>query len=297
MEHRAGYVAILGKPNAGKSTLLNAMMGEKLAIVTAKAQTTRHRIFGIFNDPNLQIVFSDTPGIIKPHYSLQEKMMDAVEESLSDGDLFIFVADAKDPELLQTESPLFQKITQRFREEPDKLILVVNKLDLITQEKLVSISEQLSEHFPNVAIHPVSALTKFGVPELFERIRLAMPVHPPYFDKESISDRPVRFFMAEIIREKILLNYEKEIPYSVEVVVENYQEEEHIHRMEAVIYVDRESQKGILIGRQGAALKRVGMQARKDMETFLGCQVFLQMHVKVRKDWRNNPRALEGWGY
>jgi GTPase len=297
MEHRAGYVAILGKPNAGKSTLLNAMMGEKLAIVTAKAQTTRHRIFGIYNDPNLQIVFSDTPGIIKPHYSLQEKMMDAVEESLSDGDLFIFVADAKDPELLQTESPLFQKITKRFREEPEKLILVVNKLDLITQEKLVSICEELNNHFPQVAIHPVSALTGFGVPELFERIRIAMPEHPPYFDKESISDRPVRFFMAEIIREKILLNYEKEIPYSVEVVIENYQEEEHIHRMEAMIYVDRESQKGILIGRQGAALKRVGIQARKDMETFLGCQVFLKLHVKVRKDWRNNPRALEGWGY
>jgi GTP-binding protein Era len=295
--HKAGFVSIIGKPNAGKSTLLNKMMGEKLAIVSAKAQTTRHRIFGIYNDIEHQIVFSDTPGILKPHYKLQEKMMDAVEASLSDADVFLFVVDISDKEFANSDSPLLDKIKHRFLHTPENVILVLNKLDLSSQDELASAALTLNTPFPGLRIFPVSALTGFGIPELFSNIKEMLPEHPPYFDKESISDRPVRFFMAEIIREKILLFYQQEIPYAVEVTIEAYTEEPTIHRIEAVIYVARESQKGILIGKGGSALKKIGTEARKDMETFLENKVFLQLFVKVRKNWRDDPRALSEYGY
>lgn len=297
MKHFAGFVNIIGKPNAGKSTLLNQLMGEKLAIVTAKAQTTRHRILAIYNDEQYQIIFSDTPGIIKPNYKLQEKMMEAVESSLEDGDFYLFVADASDPDLLQTESPLFDKIRERLSSGDAPAVVVLNKLDLIDQNKLEELVQHIRSVFPDLPVLPVSALTGFGVPELFERIKAAMPEHPAYYDKEDISDRPVRFFLAEIIREKILLHYAKEIPYSVQTEIETFTEKDDIIHIRGLIYVARDTHKQIIIGRKGQAIKQIGIESRLDMEKFLGKKVFLELYVKIAENWRNDDRMLNRMGY
>jgi GTPase len=297
MQHFAGYVNIIGKPNAGKSTLLNQLMGEKLAIVTAKAQTTRHRILAIFNDDQYQIIFSDTPGVMDPKYKLQERMMHAVESSLDDGDVYLFVADAADPELLMPNGVLFEKIQQKLAQKQLPAIFVLNKLDLISQEQLQALAKVIGERFPDIPIHPISAQTGFGVPELFNRLKEYMPEHPPYFDKEDVSDRPVRFFLAEMIREKILLHYEREIPYSVQTDIETYEDGPQLVRIRGIIYVNKPTHKNIIIGHKGAAIKRVGTEARLDMEAFLGKKVFLELYVKVVDNWRNDDRQLNQMGY
>jgi GTP-binding protein Era len=295
--HKAGFVNILGKPNAGKSTLMNAMLGEKLSIITSKAQTTRHRIMGILNGEDHQVVFSDTPGIIQPHYKLQEKMMNYVEESLTDADIFLFVIDITDKETADTESELYKKVQQRLQESAVPVIIAVNKIDESDQQKLDAIGELLHNKFPKAALVPVSALKKFNTDVLLKLILEHMPESEAYYDKEDISDKPVRFFVSEIIREKILLYYEKEIPYSVEIAVNSFKEADDIIRIQADILVVRDSQKSIIIGKGGMALKRVGTEARLDMEKFLGKKVFLELFVKVKKDWRDSDRDLKNFGY
>lgn len=297
MQHKAGYINILGKPNAGKSSLMNAMLGEKLSIITNKAQTTRHRILGIVNTDEVQMIFSDTPGIVAPQYKLHQKMMDTIEESLKDADIFLLVIDAADKHAMEPDSELYQKVEQKLQHVKVPVIIAVNKIDLIQQKKLEELVSLLKEKFPEAEICPVSALHSFNLDYLYKRLVHLLPESPPYFDKEDISDKSVRFFMAEIIREKILLNYEKEIPYSVEVVVNSFKEEPTITRIQADIFVMRDSQKSILIGNAGKAIKQLGTDARKDMETFLQQKVFLELMVKVRKDWRDDDRNLKGFGY
>lgn len=297
MAHKAGYINILGKPNAGKSSLMNAMLGEKLSIITNKAQTTRHRILGIANMPDYQIIFSDTPGIVKPMYKLHEKMMDVVEESLKDGDVFLFVVDSSDAKLLNQDSELLIKVYEKLNKVKQPVIIAVNKIDLIDQKRLEIIVQQLKEQFPNAEIVPVSALHNFNLDHILQRIVALLPESPPYFDKEEISDKPVRFFIAEIIREKALQLYEKEIPYSIEVRVNSFKEEPTITRIQADIFVMRDSQKSIIIGEAGKAIKRLGTDSRKDMEKFLNTKVFLELFVKVKKDWRDNDSNLKSFGY
>jgi GTP-binding protein Era len=289
--HKSGFVNIIGNPNVGKSTLMNALVGEKLSIVTAKAQTTRHRIMGIVNGDNWQIVYSDTPGILKPHYKLQESMMEFVDVAIGDADIIIYVTDVVEKK--DKNVAYIEKLNQL--ECP--VIVVLNKIDLSTQEKVMEIMAQWRELLPNAEIIPVSATEKFNLEKLFDTILSHLPVSPPWYDKETFTDKSMRFFASEIIREKILLNYSQEIPYCTEVVIEEFKEGKERYDISAVINVMRNSQKGIIIGNKGAALKKTGTQARLDMEDFFQKKVFLQLFVKVEPDWRENKRKLRDFGY
>lgn len=289
--HKAGFVNIVGKPNAGKSTLLNQLMGEKLAIVTQKAQTTRHRIFGIYNEPDLQIVFSDTPGVLDPKYQLQEKMMDFVKDSLQDADVFLFMVDVTDKEIPS------EFLTEKLNKIPVPVLILVNKIDKSNQEELEKAMLFWHQQIPKAEILPISALEGFNTDAILPKLKSLLPENPPYYDKDQYTDKPERFFVNETIREKILLNYEKEIPYSVEVVTELFKEKENIIFIDSIIYVERESQKGIIIGHKGEAVKRVGTQAREDLEKFFAKKIHLNLFVKVKKDWRKNERDLKNFGY
>jgi GTP-binding protein Era len=291
MTHKAGYVNIIGNPNVGKSTLMNGFVGEKLSIITSKAQTTRHRILGIVNGEDFQILYSDTPGILKPNYKLQKSMMKFVDTAISDADVILYVTD-----VVET-SDKNEDYIKKFQKTSTPVILLINKIDLTQQDKLEELVAMWKEKVPNAEIYPVSALNNFNVEPVFKRILELLPENEPYFPKDTLTDKPERFFVQEIIREKIFLNYKKEIPYSVEVVVEEFKEEDKIIRMRAIIYVTRDSQKGIIIGHQGKALKKVGTQARADIEKFFEKQVFLETHVKVMKDWRDKDLNLKSFGY
>lgn len=292
--HKAGFVNIVGNPNVGKSTLMNSLVGERLSIITSKAQTTRHRIMGIVNGPDFQIVYSDTPGVLKPNYKLQEQMLEFSRSALVDADVLLYVTDVQDS---PDKNADFLEKVKRMAAADTKVFLIINKIDLTTQETLDNLVEYWHKQLPEAQIFPISAQEKFGVDQLFEAIKEALPECPPFFDKDQLTDKSERFFVDEIIREKILLNYDKEIPYSVEVEVESFKEEDNIIRISAVIYCERDSQKGIIIGKAGSALKRVGSQARKDIEAFFGKQVFLQLFVKVDKDWRSSQSRLRHYGY
>lgn len=289
--HKAGFVNIVGNPNVGKSTLMNQLVGEKISIATFKAQTTRHRIMGIVNDDDCQIVFSDTPGVLKPNYKMQEMMLAFSESALADADILLYVTDVvEDPEKNITFLEKVAKMTI-------PVILLINKIDESDQKKLGDLVEKWHTLLPNAEILPISAQNKFGTDILMKRIKELLPDSPPYFDKDQLTDKPAKFFVSEIIREKILRFYDKEVPYSVEVVVERFKEDEnHIH-INAVIYVERDSQKGIIIGHQGMALKKVSTEARKSLEKFFGKKIYLETFVKVDKDWRNSQKELDNFGY
>ncbi len=289
--HKSGFVNIVGNPNVGKSTLMNALVGERISIITSKAQTTRHRILGIVNGDDFQIVYSDTPGVLKPNYRLQESMLSFSRSALSDADVLLYVTDVFDT--YDKNEDFVEKVNLN----PAPLILIINKIDLIDQPRLEELVEKWKTLVPRAEIYPVSALEKFNVEPLFARIKDLLPESPPFFDKDQLTDKSERFFVTEIIREKILLNYDKEIPYSVEVEVEQFKEEGNLIRINAVIYVERDSQKGIIIGHGGKSLKKVGTDARKDMEAFFEKKVFLELFVKVEKDWRNKDTKLRGFGY
>lgn len=291
--HKAGFVNIVGNPNVGKSTLMNALVGERISIITSKAQTTRHRIMGIVNGEDFQIVYSDTPGVLKPNYKLQESMLGFSNSALADADILLYVTDVIDS---AEKNAFFLEKVQRMQ-DTTKIILIVNKIDLIDQEKLEALVDFWHKELPKAEIFPISALEKFNIETLFNHIKDLLPESPPFFDKDALTDKSERFFVTEIIREKILMNYDKEIPYSVEVAVEEFKEEGNLLRISAVIFCERDSQKGILIGKQGAALRTVGTQARKDIEAFFDKKVFLQLFVKVEKDWRNRERKLRNFGY
>ena len=291
MTHKSGFVNIIGNPNVGKSTLMNVLLGENLSIVTSKAQTTRHRILGVFNGDDFQIVYSDTPGILKPHYKMQEAMMGFVQSAIQDADVILYVTDVK--ESVEKNLEYINKINKS--ETP--VLLVINKIDLCKSDELVQLSATWKELMPRAEIIPISALEKFNVSSVFNRIIEALPEGPPYYDKDVLTDRTERFFVSEIIREKIFRNYKKEVPYSVEVGIEEFKEEENIIRIKSVIIVSRDSQKGIIIGKGGDALKKVGSRARIDIEKFFGKKVFLEMFVKVEKDWRDSDRLLREFGY
>ncbi|MBQ9641729.1 MAG: GTPase Era [Bacteroidaceae bacterium] len=289
--HKSGFVNIVGNPNVGKSTLMNLLVGERISIATFKAQTTRHRIMGIINDEEAQIVFSDTPGVLKPNYKLQESMLAFSESALQDADVLLYVTDPV--EKVDKNSGFLQKV-QRM-DVP--VLVLINKIDLTNEKDLVTLVEQWHETLPKAEILPISALHKFNVQPVLQRIKELLPECPPYFDKDQLTDKPARFFVSEIIREKILLYYDKEIPYSVEVGVESFQEDDtHIH-INAIIYVERDSQKGIIIGHGGKALKKVATEARKSLERFFGKSVYLETFVKVDKDWRNSDKELNLFGY
>ena len=289
--HKAGFVNIVGNPNVGKSTLMNQLVGERISIATFKAQTTRHRIMGIVNTPEMQIVFSDTPGVLKPNYKLQESMLAFSESALQDADILLYVTDVvENPEKNMDFLVKVQKMDV-------PVILLINKIDESNQTQLGTIVEKWHTLLPKAEILPISAKNKFGIDMLLKRIQELLPESPAYFDKEQLTDKPARFFVSEIIREKILLYYDKEIPYSVEVSVERFKEDDkHIH-INAVIYVERESQKGIIIGHQGVALKKVSTEARKSLEKFFAKPIFLEIFVKVDKDWRSSERELNNFGY
>ncbi len=298
--HKSGFVNIVGNPNVGKSTLMNVLVGERLSIITSKAQTTRHRILGIVNgeDKNAdgspvewQIVFSDTPGVLKPNYRLQEQMLHFSESALTDADILLYITEGQDD--INKNADFVEKV----KRTKAHLILVINKIDLLTQQSLEELTEFWHHQLPNAEIFQISAKERFGVDSLLHRLVELLPECPPFFDKDQLTDRPERFFVNEIIREKILLMYDKEIPYSVEVEVESFKEDDNIIRIDAVICVERESQKGIIIGKGGAALKKTGMLARKDLETFFGKQIFLKLLVKVDKDWRQKSSRLRHYGY
>jgi GTPase len=292
MAHHSGFVNIIGNPNVGKSSLLNEFVGEKLAIINAKAQTTRHRIFGIYNDEEYQIVFSDLPGVIKPAYKMQESMMGFVKEALKDADLFLFMAELGEREFKD------ERILQKLQEAEEPLYVVVNKIDLGNQAALDAEMAYWAEIFPKAKkIFPISVTEKFNVQELFRSIKSEIPEGPEWFPKDQLSDKNDRFIISEIVREKILTNFQQEIPYSVEVVVEGFQEEPDIIRARAVIIVARDSQKNIIIGKGGSMIKKFGTQARKSMEAYYGKKVFLETFVKVDKDWRNDDRKLKKYGY
>ena len=289
--HKSGFVNIVGNPNVGKSTLMNALVGERISIITSKAQTTRHRILGIVNGNDFQIVYSDTPGVLKPNYRLQESMLKFSTSALTDADVLLYVTDVFDS--YEKNKSFVEKV----KHNPAPILLIINKIDLIDQERLIALVEKWKELMPNAEIIPISAINKFNVEHVFNRIKELLPESPPFFEKDQLTDKPARFFVTEIIREKILLNYEKEIPYSVEVEVEQFHEEEKLIRINALIYVERESQKGIIIGHGGKSLKKVGMEARKDIEAFFDKKVFLELFVKVEKDWRNKENKLKSFGY
>lgn len=281
----------MGNPNVGKSTLMNALVGERLSIVTAKAQTTRHRIMGIVNGEDYQIVYSDTPGILRPNYKLQESMMSFVRSAFSDADVILYVTDVVEKSTKNLD------FVNRLKDTSIPVLLVINKIDLSNQAELEEIHSTWRELLPNAEIFPISAQEKFNLDALFNRILEIIPENPAWYEKDIFTDRNLRFFASEIIREKILLNYSKEVPYCTEVVIESFKESDDINHIEAIIYVTRDSQKGILIGKGGEALKRVGTLARKDMETFFEKRVFLQIFVKVNPDWREDDRKLRQFGY
>ncbi len=291
MEHKAGFVNIIGNPNVGKSTLMNAFIGEKLSIITSKAQTTRHRILGIVNGDDFQVVLSDTPGIIKPAYELQSSMMDFVKTAFDDADVLLYMVEIGEKDL--KDEHFFKKITGT----KIPVLLLLNKIDTSSQEVLEEQMEYWKEKVPNAEIYPVSATENFNVPEVFDRIVTLLPKSPAFYPKDQLTDKPERFFVNESIREKILLNYKKEIPYAVEIDTEEFFEDENIIRIRSVIMVERETQKGIIIGHKGAPLKRVGVQARKDLEKFFGKQIYLELYVKVNKNWRSNSKQLKRFGY
>ena len=288
MAHKAGFVNIVGNPNVGKSTLMNQLVGERISIATFKAQTTRHRIMGIVNTPDMQIVFSDTPGVLKPNYKLQESMLAFSESALTDADVLLYVTDVvENPEKNMSFLEKVQKMTI-------PVLLLINKID---QKTLGDIVEKWHSLLPNAEILPISAKNKFGVDMLLKRIQELLPESPAFFDKDQLTDKPARFFVSEIIREKILLYYDKEIPYSVEVVVERFKEDDRQIHINAIIYVERDSQKGIIIGHQGVALKKVSTEARKTLEKFFDKHIFLEIFVKVDKDWRSSKKELDNFGY
>ena len=291
MTHKAGFVNIIGNPNVGKSTLMNALVGEKLSIITSKAQTTRHRILGIVNDDDYQIIFSDTPGIIKPAYELQESMMDFVKSAFDDADVLIYMVEVGEKEL--KNEAFFNKIIHS--EIP--VILLLNKIDKSTQEEVEEKIEYWRNKVPNAFTYVISALEKFNVESVFTKIIELLPEGPAFYPKDQLTDKPERFFVNEAIREKILQHYKKEIPYSVEVETEEFTEEENIIKIRSVIMVERDTQKGIIIGHKGSAIKRVGTEARKDLERFFGKKVFMELYVKVNKNWRSNERQLKRFGY
>lgn len=289
--HKSGFVNIIGNPNVGKSTLMNALVGERLSIITSKAQTTRHRIMGIVNGEDFQIVYSDTPGILKPAYKLQESMMNFVHGAVEDADVILYVTDTVE------QSDRSEKIIERINYSAIPTIVVINKIDLTTPEKLEALVEEWQQKMPQALIIPVSAREKFNMKGVLDAILERLPEGEPFYPKDTLTDKTLRFFASEIIREKILLSYEKEIPYCCEIEIDTYKEESTIDRISATIYVARNSQKGIIIGHKGERLKRVGQKAREDMEQFLGKKVFLQLFVKVQEDWRNNERQLRRFGY
>ncbi|GHV33805.1 GTPase Era [Bacteroidia bacterium] len=288
--HKSGFVNIIGNPNAGKSTLMNALIGDNLSIITPKAQTTRQRILGIKNADDYQIVFSDTPGLVNPHYKLHETMLGSIHESLQDADVFLLISD-------RGEDFKNEEIVEKIRLSGVPIIVLINKIDLSNQDEIGEKINHFKEKFPNADILAISALHKFNLELIVEIILEKLPENPPYFPKDELSDRNTRFFVQEIIREKILLFYQKEIPYSVEVLVEEYEEGRNLDKIRAVIFVERESQRGIIIGEQGKALKKIGTEARKQIESFVGKKVFLALVVKVQKDWRNDEKMLKKFGY
>jgi len=289
--HKAGFVNIVGNPNVGKSTLMNSLVGEKLSIITSKAQTTRHRILGIVNGEEFQLVLSDTPGVIKPSYELQSSMMDFVKTAIDDADILIYMIEIGESSL--KDENLFNKI----KSSSIPVVVLINKIDLSNQEELENQVDEWKTKLPNAEIFPISALKKFQVDNLLQRLIELLPECPPYFPKDQLTDKPERFFVNEIIREKILLNYNKEIPYSVEILTEEFKEDEKIIRIRSVIMVERDSQKGIIIGHKGSALKKVGIKSRKDLETFFGKQIHIELFVKVNKNWRSNQNQLKRFGY
>lgn len=289
--HKAGFVNIIGNPNVGKSTLMNAFVGERLSIITSKAQTTRHRILGIVNGDDFQVLLSDTPGIIKPAYQLQESMMDFVKSAFEDADVLLYIVELGEKEL--KDEAFFEKI----KSSKTPVLLLINKIDKGNEELLGEALELWKEKVPNAEIFAISALQNFGVTEVFKRIIELLPASPAFYPKDQLTDKPERFFVNETIREKILMHYKKEIPYSVEIETEDFFEDEDIIKIRAVIMVERDSQKGIIIGHKGSALKRVGVESRKDLEKFFGKQIHLETYVKVNKDWRSNTRQLRRFGY
>ena len=289
--HKAGFVNIVGNPNVGKSTLMNQLVGERISIATFKAQTTRHRIMGIVNTDDMQIVFSDTPGVLKPNYKMQEMMLAFSESALADADILLYVTDViENPEKNMDFLDKVKKMSI-------PVLLLINKIDESDQTKLGDVVEKWHALLPNAEILPISAKNKFGTDMLLKRIKELLPESPAFFDKDQLTDKPARFFVSEIIREKILLYYSKEIPYSVEVRVERFKEEDDRIRINAVIYVERDSQKGIIIGHQGVALKKVNMESRKSLEKFFNKKIFLETFVKVDKDWRSSQKELDAFGY
>ena len=291
MEHKAGFVNIIGNPNVGKSTLMNAFVGERLSIITSKAQTTRHRILGIVNGEDFQVILSDTPGIIKPAYEMQKSMMDFVKSAFEDADVLIYMVEIGEKEL--KDEDFFTKIIH----SKIPVLLLLNKIDKSNQAELEEQIALWAAKVPNAEIYPISALENFNVKEVFARILELLPVSPPYYPKDALTDKPERFFVNETIREKILLNYDKEIPYAVEIETEEFLEDENIIRIRSVIMVERDTQKGIIIGHKGGALKKVGMQSREDLEKFFGKQIHIELYVKVNKDWRSNAYQLKRFGY
>ncbi len=289
--HRSGFVNIVGNPNVGKSTLMNLLVGERISIITSKAQTTRHRIMGIVNTPEMQIVYSDTPGVLRPNYKLQQEMREFSESALGDADVLIYVTD-----VVEKADKNADFLTRVSRMECP-VLLVINKIDLSDQAALEKLVEEWRSVLPHAEIHPISATNNFNVGLLQRRIESLIPPSPPYFEKDALTDKPARFFVTEIIREKILLYYQKEIPYASEVVVEEFKEEKSIIRIRALIIVERDSQKGIIIGPKGVAIKRVGSMARRDLERFFEKKIYLEMFVKVEKDWRNRDNLLRSFGY
>ncbi|MCA0930968.1 GTPase Era [Lutimonas saemankumensis] len=291
MKHKAGFVNIIGNPNVGKSTLMNALVGERLSIITSKAQTTRHRILGIVNDKHYQVVFSDTPGIINPAYELQESMMDFVKTAFEDADIILYMVETGEKGL--KNEAFFQKI-QGLK---IPVLLLLNKIDQSTQEDLEEQVAYWKEKLPTAEIHPLSALEKFNIDTIMNRIVELLPESPPFYPKDQLTDKPERFFVNETIREKILMHFKKEIPYSVEIETEEFKEEARIIKIRSVIMVERDTQKGIIIGHKGSALKKVGMEARKDLEKFFGKKIFLDLYVKVNKNWRSRSSQLKRFGY
>lgn len=289
--HKAGFVNIVGNPNVGKSTLMNQLVGEKISIATFKAQTTRHRIMGIVNTEDMQIVFSDTPGVLKPNYKMQEMMLQFSESALADADILLYVTDVI--EKLEKNTDFLEKVAKM----QIPVILLINKIDESDQKTLVTLVEKWHELLPKAEILPISAKNKFGTDTLMKRVKELLPESPAYFDKDQLTDKPAKFFVSEIIREKILRYYDKEVPYSVEVVVERFKEDEKKIHINAVIYVERDSQKGIIIGHQGQALKKVSTEARKSLEKFFDKKIYLETFVKVDKDWRNSQKELGNFGY
>lgn len=290
-KHKSGFVNIVGNPNVGKSTLMNRLVGERLSIITSKAQTTRHRIMGIVNTDDMQIVYSDTPGVLQPNYKLQESMLNFSESALDDADVLLYVTDVI--ETIDKNEHFLQQV----QKENCPVLLLINKIDQTDQMKLEALVQQWKEILPQAEIIPISALTNFNVDYVKRRIEELMPESPPYFEKDALTDKPARFFVTEIIREKILLYYQKEIPYAVEVVVELFKEDAELIHIKAVVICERDSQKGIIIGHKGQALKKVGAMARKDIERFFEKKIFLEMFVKVEKDWRNRDNMLRAFGY